>query len=77
MHENAESGAEEHKEPPSDHELDMHYETMMKAEHIKNDPHIMKHLKPHMEKKMGHMKKIMGGEKITSIDGLKKKAKEL
>lgn len=66
----AESPAEEAKEPLQDHELDMHHDTLMKAEAIKGNPHIMKQLKPHMEKKMGHMKKI------TSMDELKKVAKE-
>lgn len=71
-----ESAAMEAKEPPNEHELDSHHDTLMRAEKIKNDPHIMKHLKPHMEKKMGHMKSVMG-EKITSTDGLRKKEKSL
>lgn len=50
--------------------LDSHHDTLMKADAIKGNPHIMKQLKPHMEKKMGHMKKIL------SIDGLKAAAKE-
>lgn len=63
-----ESGDE--KEAPSEHELDMHYDSLMKAEAVKGNPHIMKHLKPHMEKKAGHIKKI------TSIDELKKVVKQ-
>jgi len=79
-HEMAESPTEEHKEPPSDAELDMHYETMMKAHKIKNDASIMKHLQPHMEKKMSAMKSMGvsdGEKKITSIDGLKKAYKNM
>ena len=78
----AESASVEAKEPPGEHELDMHHETLMKAEKIRGDKHIMKHLMPHMAKKMAHMKNLMGAvgapaEKITSIDGLKAKAKSM
>jgi len=77
----SEPASESAKEPPAEHELNMHHETLMKAEQIKNDPHIMKHLKPHMEMKMKHMKQVMGEhsmpEKITSIEGLRKKEKTL
>lgn len=71
MEEKMESPADEAKEAPSEHELDMHHDTLMKAEAIKGNPHIMKHLGPHMAKKMGHM------QKITSIEGLKAKAKSM
>lgn len=50
--------------------LDSHHETLMKADAIRGNDHIMKQLKPHMEKKMGAMQKIL------SIDGLKKAAKK-
>jgi hypothetical protein len=69
-HESAETGDMEHAEPPSEHELDMHYETLMKAEAVKGNGNIMKHLGPHMEKKKGHIKKI------TSIAELKRVAKQ-
>jgi hypothetical protein len=69
-HEGAESKDFESKEPPSDAELDMHYKTLMDAEAVKGNPHIMKHLTPHMEKKMGHMKKI------TNLDQLKEHVKQ-
>lgn len=76
----SESHAEEMKEAPSEHELDMHHDTLMKAESIKSNPHIMKHLEPHMAKKMGHMQKLgiqAPAGKITSVDGLKAKAKSM
>lgn len=79
-HEASESAAVEKAEPPSEHELDMHYETMMKAQKIKKDPHIMKHLGPHMDKKMEHMQSMMGehsAKPITSIQGLKDKYKKM
>jgi hypothetical protein len=61
-----------------EHILDQHHETMMKADAIKANPHIMKHLMPHMEKKMAAMKKTMGEhEKITSIDQIKEKSKKM
>jgi hypothetical protein len=66
----SEPKSEEMKEPLSEHELDMHHDTLMKAEAIKGNPHIMKQLKPHMVKKMGHMKKI------TSLEDLKMVAKK-
>lgn len=69
-------------EMPSEHELDMHHDTLLKAEGIKANAPLMKHLKPHMAKKMGQMKAVMGEapaapKPITSIDGLKAKAKTL
>lgn len=74
------TASEEAKEPMSEHELEMHHDTLMKAEHIKSQPHVMKQLKPIMEKKMGHMKSLMsegyGGEKIDSIEKLKHAAKK-
>lgn len=67
-----------------DHMLDSHHETLMKAEAIKNNPHIMKHLRPHMENKMAEMKKVAGlndekpaGKKHMSLDDMKAKAKTL
>ena len=69
-HESAESGAMEHAEPPSEHELDMHYDTLMKAEAVKGNPHIMKHLKPHIAKKSTAHKKI---ESIADIREASKK----
>lgn len=82
---NVEADAEElmddtGKEAPAEHELDMCCETMMKAEKIKGDARMMKHLRPYMAEKMKHMKGVMGEEapsKITSIEGLKAKAKTL
>jgi len=65
-----EPASEEAKEPLSEHELDMHHDTLMKAEAVKGNPHIMKQLKPHMAKKMGHM------QKITSLDALKEHVKQ-
>lgn len=50
-------------EAPSDADLDMHYETLMKAESIKGDDAIMKYLDPHMQKKFKTMKKMMGSNK--------------
>ncbi len=50
--------------------LDSHHDTLMKAEAIKGNPHIMKQLKPHIEKKMGVTQKIL------SIDQLKKVSKQ-
>lgn len=88
----AESPAEEAKEPPSEHELDMHHDTLMKAESIRSDKHLMKHLQPHMQKKMQHLKMAVNKNpagnvgmpeheapdgKITSIEGLKKKEKSM
>lgn len=77
----AESKSEEMKEAPSEHELDMHHEALMKAEGIKANAHLMKHLEPHMAKKMEHMKKLMpmapAKEKIKSIDGIKEAYKKL
>lgn len=81
----AESASVEAKEPPSEHELDMHHETLMKAQKIQKDPHIMKHLRPHMAMKMSQMKGVMKSAgakepmpaKITSIDGLKDAYKKL
>lgn len=64
-------GVEDDGEKLSDHELDMHHDCLMKAEAVKGNPNIMKQLGPHMEKKMGHM------QKITSIAGLKAKAKAM
>ena len=66
----AEPTETEQKDAPAEHELDMHYKTLMDAEAVKGNPHIMKHLTPHMEKKMGHMKKI------TSLEGLKEHVKQ-
>lgn len=81
MEEKMESAEEERKEPPTEHELDMHHKTLMDAESIRGDAHIMKHLKPHMEKKMGHMKKVMGMKEkaspITSLEGIRAKEKSL
>jgi hypothetical protein len=59
------------QEPPDEYALDNAHKTLMDAENIKGNHHMMKHLKPHMEKKMGAMKKIM------SIADLKKAAKEI
>ena len=77
----SESAEVEAKEPPGEHELDMHHETLMKAEKIKSDKGLMKHLRPHMAMKMKHMKGVMGiavqPVKITSIDGLRAKEKTL
>lgn len=61
--------SKEHKEL-DEHELDMHHRTLMDAEAVKGNAHIMKQLKPHMEKKMGHLKKIM------TLDDLKEVAKK-
>lgn len=87
--------ARQRKEPSGlpDHILDNHHDTLMKAQAIHNNPHIMKHLQPHMEKKMADLKIAMnakpGGSasempehespkgKITSIKGLKEKAKSM
>lgn len=55
---------------PDEHELDMHMNDILRAEGVKANHKIMKHLKPHMEKKMEQMKKI------TSIDELKRVAKQ-
>ena len=68
--EKGESAEMERKELP-EHELDAHHKTLMDAEAIKGNPHIMKQLTPHMMKKAGHMKKIM------SIQGLKDKEKSI
>ncbi len=54
----------------ADSVLDSHHDTLLKAEAIKNNPHIMKQLKPHIEKKMGMTQKIL------SIDQLKKVSKQ-
>lgn len=69
-----ESADEDAKEPPSEHELDMHHKTLMDAEAVQGNPHLMKHLKPHMEKKMGHMEKIMSLAQLKAV--AKKKAME-
>jgi hypothetical protein len=62
-----------HKEL-SEHELDMHHRTLMDAEAVKGNPHIMKQLQPHMEKKMGHLKKIMTMDDLKAV--AKKKSME-
>jgi len=59
------------KEEPSECELDMHYNHLMKAEAVKGNPHIMKYLKPYMEKKSAMHKKIM------SIDDIRKAEKKI
>ena len=43
----------ENKEPPApeDYELEDAARTLTRAEEIKADPHMMKHLQPHLEKK--------------------------
>lgn len=68
------------KESPSEHELDMHHDTLMKAASIKGDEHLMKHLKPHMHKKMKHMKEMMDdgeeGTKATGLDKLRETARK-
>lgn len=53
-----------------DYELDNHMNDILRAETVKSNPNIMKQLTPHMEKKMGQMKKI------TSMDELKRVAKQ-
>jgi len=90
-----ESAEEERKEKPTVHELDMHHRTLVDAEEIRNDPHIMKHLVPHMQKKATALKMAMNkspagsamampdddtgkqADKITSVDGLRKKYKSM
>ena len=59
--------------PPEEHTLDMHMNDLLRAESVRANSKIMKYLKPHMEKKMGEIKKI------TSLDELKSvvKAKAL
>lgn len=52
-----------------DYELDNHMNDILRAESVKANPHIMKQLAPHMEKKVGQIKKI------TSLDELKSVAK--
>lgn len=81
--EHAESAEQERMEMPTEVELDKHHKTLMDAQAIKDNPALMAHLKPHMEKKMKHMKGVMGvkdrksGGPITSIEGLKAKGKSL
>lgn len=73
-----ESPSEEAKEP-SEHELDMHHDTLMKAASIKGDESLMKHLKPHMHKKMKHMKDMMDDgtdSGKTGLDKLRETAKK-
>lgn len=61
-----------------DHILDNHHDTMMKAEAIKANPHIMKHLGPHMAKKAEQMKKVADSHApVKSMDELKAKAKKI
>ena len=57
--------------PPDKHELDAHMSTLIQAEKIKGDKHIMKHLAPHMVK---HGKAT---KKILSLDELKKHVKSM
>lgn len=85
------SSEKEHGLP--DHTLDRHHTTLMDAHAIKQNPHIMKHLKPHLEKKAADMKILMSETvagnpdvspehktpegKIKSLAGLKQASKKI
>lgn len=68
-------------EPPSESDLDMAHDCLMKAEKIKSDNAMMKHLKPHMAMKLKHLKGALGKvdkpEPIKSTDGLRAKEKTI
>lgn len=63
---------------PTEHELDSHHDTLVKAEKIRADHGLMKHLGPHMEKKMAHAKAAMKGMAVgkEDFDGMKARAKK-
>lgn len=72
-------GQEAAESHPSEAELDGHHDTLVKAEKIRADQGLMKHLGPHMEKKLAHAKSAMrgmGGSDGEGMDGMKKRAKQ-
>lgn len=67
---------------PSDQELDDHHSILMKAEGIKANKGLMKHLQPHMQKKLAHAKAALGKaaepkKKFKSLDDVKKHASKM
>lgn len=71
---------DESKEAPSEMELEMHAQDLMKAHKIKTNKSLMGHVAKHMKKKKMHMEEMMSEmpeESSGLIEGLKAKKKKV